>query len=115
MSVLDGVLASLTTVSSLELTGLLLEWRRDYSNGSYLLLQAIAAFELAGRVAESFARRLSCWDDDPDFVDAILAAGIERFRSPVRDWIVERPGVRARLSTDTGDEQTLEWLRAVEP
>jgi hypothetical protein len=104
IDVFDDVLPALATVSAVELADLLLQWRQDYPAGSYLLLQAIAASPLAGQLAEAFARRLASWEEDPEYVDAILAAGISQFEPPVRDWLVERPGVRSRLGLGPLDE-----------
>ncbi len=78
-----------------------LEWRQDYPNGLYLLLQAIAVSAIASELAEAFARRLSCWDDDAECVDVILAAGIQCFQSPVRNWIMVRPGARMQLQVSS--------------
>ncbi len=78
VSIFEDVLPALTTVPSLKLADLLLQWRQDYPNDSYLLLQAIVASSMVGQLAESFARRLSCWDDDAEYVDVILAASKSR-------------------------------------
>ena len=99
-AVFADILPRLTSVNLIELADALLRWRRSYPTGSYLLLRAIAVSSVAGEIAEAFARRLSCWEDDPEEVDAILAAGFAKFESAVQDWLSERPGLRTLVNGD---------------
>ncbi len=97
IDVFDPILQDLARVEKIELADLLLQLRNDYPAGSYLLLQAIAASPLAGQFTEGFARRLSSWNEDTEYVDAILTAGLDQLDPITREWIIERPGVRSRL------------------